>query len=429
MRKSGYRWFFSSGLILVCLMSLTVYAAPQTQIRFMWWGGESRHKATLAAIAVYMKENPKVRITGEYGGFSGYQQKLLTQLAGGTAADIIQIDQPWLADLVSQGDLFVDLYKLKGLNLAGFDQAFLKTQCEWDKKLVGLPTGLNGLIYIANVDFLKTHQIDLKTQWDWDKLLEVGGRINRTDKNSHLLTMDLTHTQHMIKMYVKQHHGIAQWVNDDFTLGFDKTMLSQAFTYYQKLLQSGAVPGLDETILFNGKTEQNPKWGSGQIGIAQNWVSANPIFYLNGKLTLDVMLPPVMKGAKTSGIVVRPAQLIVINKRSGNLGEVAKFVNWFFNNEAAWLALGTERGIPPTQAGLKTLEDHKLIDPNMAKGINLSLKNAGQPENALTTNKELITIFDEAIQKVGFGKATPEEAAEQMVRAYQKKLSELKRQN
>lgn len=83
-------------------------------------------------------------------GFNGYQQKILTQLSGRTAPDIIQIDQPWVGDLMSQGDLFIDMYKIKDLQLSGFDKNFLKNQCEWDGQLIGLPTGLNGLTYFAN---------------------------------------------------------------------------------------------------------------------------------------------------------------------------------------------------------------------------------------------------------------------------------------
>lgn len=68
-------------------------------LRFAWWGGEERHNATLEAIAKYEELNPNVTIEPEYGGFDGYQQKLITQLSGNSAADIIQIDQPWLADI------------------------------------------------------------------------------------------------------------------------------------------------------------------------------------------------------------------------------------------------------------------------------------------------------------------------------------------
>jgi oligogalacturonide transport system substrate-binding protein len=427
--KRSFKLALAIGLIVVLISGLSVYAAPQTSLRFMWWGGETRHKATMAAIELYMKKNPNVKISGEYGGFSGYQQKLLTQLAGGTAADIIQIDQPWVGDLMSQGDLFLNLYTSKDIKLSEFDRNFLKNQCEWDGKLIGLPTGLNGLAFISNTAFFSRHNIPLNTQWNWDNLIEVGSRINKQSKNNYLLTVSLTHVINMLKMYVAQHNGAQQWVNNDFTPGFDKAALTEALTYYLKLLQNGVIPPLEETILLDLKTEQTPGWISGDIGIAQNWVSSVEQFRIGGKLKLDVTPLPVMKNVKNTGLIVRPSQLMVINKKTSNAREAAKFVNWFFTSPEAAVILESERGIPPTKTGLATLEKNKLIDPVMAKGINLAMKNAGLPENSLSTNKELLTIFQEYIEKVGFKRLTPADAADQMMKSYQSKLAELKAQN
>lgn len=415
-------------LMIVTSFSLTIYAAPQTNLRFMWWGGETRHKATMDAITQYMKENPNIKINGEYQGFDGYYQKLLTQLAGGTAADIIQIDQPWVADLMAQGDLFLNLNTSKEIDLTTFDKNILQSQCQWQGKLIGLPTGLNGLIYVANQDFLRKYNLSPNLKLDWDNLIKIGTQIHSQNKQAYLLDMDLTQVVQMIMMHVKQHTGIDQWVSDNFQPGFDKTGLTQAFAYYRRLLDSGTLVPLENSILFNLKPEQNPQWNNGNIGINQTYVSAIAQFYLNDKLKLDVLLPPILKTAENTGLVVRPSQLLVINKKSPRAKEAAKFMNWFFNNPDAILSLKTERGIPPTKAGMDILEKNNLLDPNMSKGIKLAIENAGKAEHALTTNKELMTIFEETIQKVGFGKVTPEKAAEQMVRDYQNKLAVLKRQ-
>ena len=47
-------------------------------LRFAWWGGDSRHEATLAAIEAYEKEHPNVKIEGEYQGYDGYYEKMIT---------------------------------------------------------------------------------------------------------------------------------------------------------------------------------------------------------------------------------------------------------------------------------------------------------------------------------------------------------------
>ncbi len=85
-------------LLMVCIL-FTLGAqgtkdqkTDQVTLRFMWWGGDARHKATLQVIDQYMSIHPNVKIEAEYGGYDGYFEKLTAQLAGGTAADIMQFD-------------------------------------------------------------------------------------------------------------------------------------------------------------------------------------------------------------------------------------------------------------------------------------------------------------------------------------------------
>ena len=59
-------------------------------LRFAWWGGDERNEATLKVIEQFEATHPNITIEAEYGGSDGYHDKLATQLASGTAADIVQ---------------------------------------------------------------------------------------------------------------------------------------------------------------------------------------------------------------------------------------------------------------------------------------------------------------------------------------------------
>ena len=96
-------------------------ASKDIQLRMMWWGGDSRHKPTLAALEKYHELHPNVTVEGEPNGWDGYYQKLVTQVAGGTAADLVQIDQPWLAELCARGEVFVNLSDNPNIDLSEFD--------------------------------------------------------------------------------------------------------------------------------------------------------------------------------------------------------------------------------------------------------------------------------------------------------------------
>ena len=68
------------------------YTGEDATLRFSWWGGDERLAATLAVIDAFEADYPNIKIEAEYGSSDGYHDKLATQLASGTAPDLIQID-------------------------------------------------------------------------------------------------------------------------------------------------------------------------------------------------------------------------------------------------------------------------------------------------------------------------------------------------
>ena len=106
-------------------------------LRFMWWGSDVRHEATIAVIQQYEALHPNVTIEAEYGGYDGYFEKLTTQLSGGTAADIIQYNANSITDLMAIGDVFADLSEYADvLDTSGFDEGFLKNFSYYDGRMM-----------------------------------------------------------------------------------------------------------------------------------------------------------------------------------------------------------------------------------------------------------------------------------------------------
>ena len=98
-------------LILALVMLLAVcplaQAEEQVTIRFAWWGDAVRHEATLKAIELFEAKYPHINVEPEYGGWDGYNDKLQTQIAGGTAADVVQ-DAGACRQLAMLGAEYVD---------------------------------------------------------------------------------------------------------------------------------------------------------------------------------------------------------------------------------------------------------------------------------------------------------------------------------
>ncbi len=77
------------------LAASSLSSAFAADLRMSWWGGDSRHKATQEALKVCGEKHGHT-VAPEFTGFDGHLEKVTTQLAGGTEADIMQINWPWL---------------------------------------------------------------------------------------------------------------------------------------------------------------------------------------------------------------------------------------------------------------------------------------------------------------------------------------------
>lgn len=121
-------------------------------LRFSWWGGDARHEATLEALKLYTQKFPNVKVEGEYSGWDGYVQKLSTQIAGGSAPDIISIPDIEAYNLIKQGTL-LDLHPYAAKRRDHYSEVYSFQESELDKYL--LPVYRTG--YFCGLPFLYFH--------------------------------------------------------------------------------------------------------------------------------------------------------------------------------------------------------------------------------------------------------------------------------
>lgn len=400
-------------------------STEKVSLRFSWWGGDARHQATLEALQLYMDRNSHVTIEAEYGGYGDYYQKMVTQLAGESAPDIMQVDSIWIADLYKQGEMFVDLYTLEDkMDMSGFDKAFLKNYCEVDGKLQGLPKSIATATFIYNVEFFKKFNIDPETKLDWDVLLEIGSRVHQEDPECYLIQPHFGMMRMLVMSYMKQKSG-NNLANDDYTLGYDKELIAEAFGYFRTLLDKGVVVPFEDTGTI-AEADEHPIWQNGRSGIIFNFDSVIPKIAGNSTFELGVMLPPIMPGCEDTGITVKPGVLTSINKKTEYLDESVKFMDFYNNDKDALIVLGDTRGVPPTQAAMDVLVGADKLNPLLAKAVAAGVENAGSPVNDITNNAEIDKLTLDLFTEMAFNVKTPEQAAEELVNKLEAKLEELK---
>lgn len=395
-------------------------------LRFMWWGGDARHEATLKVIDMFTAQNPHVKIEGEYGGMDGYYQKLVTQLSSGTEPDIMQIVPEWFMTLGSNDNVFLDLgAKSDILDVSGFNQNYINTFCTINGKLQGLPTGMGGIMMAINKNFFSKHNIAPDTKWDWETLKTIGTQVNKQNKDDYLLgSLADGGLNHLVRSYILQQAGTNGWINNDWTIGITEEHLVNAFKYFIDLEKSGVFQPVKEALVYKTPLENN-RWTQGQIGMMLSMNSTLGTFATE-KVDLGVAPIPLAAGATETGVILGPPQYITISENSKCADEAVAFLNYFYNNKDAILTLENVRGPQPTKEAADVLLEAGKIKDIDFHAINMVSDMASKSFNLKWLKPEFETPTGDIIIKVLFGSATPEQGAKELIQEFKAAADTLK---
>ena len=398
-------------------------------LRFLWWGSESRHKATLEAIKLFEEKNPGIKIKAEYGGTDGYFQKLSTQLTGNTAPDIMQVDYIWLFNFSKSGDGFYDINQLKDeFNLTNYTEEDL-SYTTINGKLNAIPVGMNGRAFFFNKSLYERAGIEIPKTFDEllaaDKVLKQ--KIGPNTKSLDIVTSD-SGAMFFVEYYVEQKYG-KPLINTDNKVGVTKEELADAFRFYKMLADSGAViSAKDRAGAGNYPDDQNPLWINGELGGVLNW---NTMIGAYGDMLKkgDTMVA----GDFLTGIgdhksaYLKVNMTLAINKNTKHPKEAAKFLNFLLSDPEAAKILGTVRGIPLNKSAYAELEKEGLTTGPVAEGLTKALNFSGPKKSPYIEDERTRQLGLVITQKLDYNEITPEQAGEQMYTELTKLLEQITR--
>ena len=401
-------------------------------LRFAWWGSDARHEATLNAIKKYTELHPNVTIEGEYQGYDGYQQKLMTQIAGEKEPDLMQLDYIWYPDLSAQGDIFVDLGTDANVDLSVYPDSILSDFCSIDGKVIALPMGTNGFGIMINKKFYEKHNIPLDTVWTWENMIAEGKRIHEANPTDYLFSIESGTSTGGVGPFVMSayiYSKIGQyWANPDtYTINASKEDLTQAFTVVKDLFESGAAQPLGEASLFTGQMEQNPLWMNAQMGFTIDWSSTVGKYKAAiGEDSFAIGMPPFAENGNNQNISIKPSMVLAVSNRSKNAAVAADFANWMMTDPEAAIILGTQRSVPTSTAAFDVLQSANAIDPHVAEMCEFTNASPAAPVPVIQGNTVVADIIKDICEQVVFGKLEPEAAADKFLQDVQARLDELK---
>lgn len=384
-------------------------------LRFSWWGGDERNAATLEVIEQFEQLHPNVKIEAEYGGNDGYHDKLATQLASGTAPDIVQVDPEIFPTYVSTGDYFID-YKDYDMDLSNFEESYISLPINggYDGKQLGLPSGISGAGILVNKDLADAIGLDLTKKYDWNELVEMGKKVREYDKDLYLLCANKEYIANLVVFnYGKQLIGTSFFDPDTGKMNITEDQLKQVFEYVQLLYDEEVVAPASYQASYSGDNLQSDaNWMDGKYVAAFTYVStidvmaaANPeAYYYLSQL-------PLLAGSTENGWVSNTPQVFAVTKTSAHPEMAVEFMNYFFNDETAVATLGCTRSVPPTEMARKICTEKGVLSQYTMEGADITAAMAGTPNDKISSSQESKAILFDSVETIGYKASAADKVA------------------
>jgi oligogalacturonide transport system substrate-binding protein len=377
----------------------------KTTIRISWWGGDDRHKATLAAIKAFEKENPDIKVKAEYSGWDGVEQKMATQITGQTEPDIMQINYDWLALYSPTGEGFADLSKLSDLDLSGYDESTLNAG-KVDGIQNAVPFSENAWVWGVNKTAFDKRNMEVPTTWDG--YIEAAEKFEDGAFPARVSNFD-------VLTYLQQKTG-KSILDDEGNLQYDAATLQEGLDFYQKLIDKKVIPTAQES---KEQADANPgapskKALEGDYGVSSMWSAQISGEYQNLKdAGQDFILAPypTIKGGASPQVINKPSMLFAISKNSKHQEAAAKLLNFLLNEPEGVKEMGLVRGVPVNQKAFDILEQDGQIDGIMKDVYTFVKETEGITESKYLEMSQVMTAFNDVFEEFSFGKIKSDEAA------------------
>jgi oligogalacturonide transport system substrate-binding protein len=334
------------------------------ELKFSWWGGDTRHAATEEAIKAFEAKYPNIKVTPEYGAWTGWEEKQSLNILGGNAADVMQINWNWIESYSQGGKSFANLEDYSDvLDLKQFSSESLDL-CKEDNKLMAVPISLTGRLFYWNKTAFD--EVGVKIPTDLDSLYAAGEAFKAKDPDMYPLALGEYDRMILMVYYLESKYG-KNWVEDG-AINYTEDEVKDGMDFITGLETKHVIPTL-ATISGDmaDSLDKNAKWIDGKYAGIFEWDSSASKFKkaLEGSVNKpgqEFVVGEFIKMGDNNGGFTKISMAFAVAGNSQHPKEAAMLINFLLNDEEGVKITNTERGIPCSAAGLKILEDNKLGD-------------------------------------------------------------------
>ncbi|WP_369068325.1 ABC transporter substrate-binding protein [Kineococcus terrestris] len=313
-------------------------------LRFSWWGNADRAADTQAAIDAFEAANPGTTVSGEWADFTGYFDRLATNVAANDAPDVMTLGGAYPREYGDRGAL-LDLAEVSdALPLDGIDAAALSNG-EFSGVQYGVPTGVNTYCAVVNPALFDAAGVALPDDatWTWEEFEALAGDLSAASPEGVVGAVDPT-TADALDLFSRQRgEGL---YTEDGGLAISAATLEEWWTRTLRMSRDGATPPATITTeLLGDAAPEQTLMGRGQAAITLGWSNTLPALRAAAGEPLQLLRAP---GESTGqpGMWLQASQLYAISSRTRNREAAARLVDFLVNSPEAGRIIGADRGIP-----------------------------------------------------------------------------------
>ncbi|MBP0968262.1 MAG: carbohydrate ABC transporter substrate-binding protein, partial [Oscillospiraceae bacterium] len=345
------------------LFSLTGCGKPadgQQEIRFSWWGGDSRHQATITATELFMTAHPDITVRTEYGAWSGWEDAASAALYAGTEADVMQVNRNWLTDYSSETSGFLDLRQFSNIiDLTQYDPDVLD-MCTAEGKLLAVPVSRTGRVFLWNETTYEQAGLPIPDSYS---ALCTAGSVFREKLGDDYYPLALGWYDRMLFLvYMLQCQYGREWVADG-ALQYSQAEIEAGLCRIAEMEQNHVIPPLKQITGGGADSfDKDESFITGRYAGIFEWDSSAGKFVsaLSDGQTLTVGDYFTDLGDFHGGFS-KISLGFAISRHTKHPEACAQLIAALVSDPETVRTLGTERGIPLNKKGYEICSDAGLL--------------------------------------------------------------------
>lgn len=352
-------------------------AGGQTRLVLGWWGNDERDRRTREAIKTYNKSGD-VKVTEQVANWDNYWDKLATQIAGGNAPDVIQMDYAYITQYASQGSLMqLDDHIPDPLGISGFDESSLKSG-QVDGKTYAATMGVNSTSLYVNATMMQDLGIEIPDEtMTWDDYAELLRRIASDAPDDVYAGPNLGRVDVAFEAWLIQRGNTGRY-SPDGTLAYTAEDFTEWLTFWSELDADGVIMPAEREDALSGDVSDAPI-ATGTSPFAVMW--SNQYAALSEATDDEIQFHVLPQGNGSDagpGQFYKASMLISVSADTDHPDEAVALASALVTDPKVAGKLGFERGVPPdpkvreelkadaAEADLRSLEYVESIEGDLA---------------------------------------------------------------